>query len=61
MEAVAAVLRLLREGEVHLHLIMLAVARITGELGASTALAGGQELERLLEELAEVLRQARQE
>jgi hypothetical protein len=34
----AAVLRLLREGEVHPQVIVLAVARVAGELGASAAL-----------------------
>lgn len=50
-----AVLRLLREGEVHPHLIVLAVARVAGELGASAALAGGQDVEKLLGELADVV------
>jgi hypothetical protein len=49
------VLRLLRLGEVHPQLIVLAMARVTGELAAA-ALAGGQELEPLLGELAEVVR-----
>jgi hypothetical protein len=51
-----AVLRLLRLGEVHPQLIVLAMARVTGELAAAAALAGGQELEPLLGELAEVVR-----
>src|SRR5687768_3201021 len=37
-----AVRRLLRAGEVHPRLIVLAVARVTGELAASAALAGGR-------------------
>ena len=57
----AAVLRLLREGEVHPQVIVLAVARVAGELGASAALAGGQDVEKLLGELADVVRQAGQE
>jgi hypothetical protein len=56
----ATVLRLLRLGEVHPRLIVLAVARVTGELAAA-ALAGGQELEPLLGELAEVVRHAGRE
>ena len=48
------VLRLLRLGEVHPQLIVLAMARVTGELAAAAALAGGQELEPLLGELAEL-------
>jgi hypothetical protein len=37
---------------------ILAVTQITGELGASAALASGQEVEELLGELAKVLQQA---
>ena len=57
----AAALRLLREGEIHPQLIVLAVVRVAGELGAATALAGGQDYEGLLGELAEVMRQAGRE
>lgn len=52
----AAALRLLREGKVHPQLVVLAAARIAGELGAGAALAGGMEVETLLGELAEVVR-----
>ena len=54
----AAVLRLFHEGEVHPWVIILAAARVAGELGASAALAGGQDVEGLLDELAGVMRQA---
>ena len=54
----AVVLRLLQEGAVHPQLLILAVTQIAGELGASAALASGQEVEELLAELAEVLQQA---
>jgi hypothetical protein len=54
----ATVLRLLQEGEVHPQLLILAVTQIAGELGASAALASGQEAEVLLGDLAEALRQA---
>jgi hypothetical protein len=54
----ATVLRLLQEGRVHPQLLILAVTQIAGELGASAALASGQEVEELLAELAEVLQQA---
>jgi hypothetical protein len=37
---------------------VLPVTQIAGELGASAALASGQEVEKLLGELAEVLQQA---
>ena len=52
-----AVMRLLQEGEVHPHLVVLALARVTGEAGAGAALAGADP-EELLRELAEVVRQA---
>jgi hypothetical protein len=55
------VLRLLRAGAVHPRLIVLAVARVTGELAASAALAGDEELEPLLGELAELVRHAGRE
>jgi hypothetical protein len=55
------VLRLLRVGEVHPQLIVLAVARVTGELAASAALAGGEDVEPLLGKLAEVVRHTGQE
>ena len=54
----AVVLRLLQEGRVHPQLLILAVTHVAGELGASAALASGQEVEKLLAELAEVLQQA---
>ncbi len=54
----ATVLQLLQEGKVHPQLLILAVTQITGELGASAALASGQEVEELLGELAGVLQQA---
>ncbi len=57
----AAVLRLLREGEVHPQVIVLAVARVAGEVGASAALAGGQDVEKLLGDLVEALQQAGRE
>ena len=55
----AAVLQLLQAGEIDPRLIVLAVAQIAGELGATTALASGRrEAEDLLDELAEVVRQS---
>jgi hypothetical protein len=57
----AAVLRLLREGEVHLHLIGMAAARVAGELGASAAIAGRQDVEELLGKLATIVREAGRE
>jgi hypothetical protein len=57
----AAALRLLRDGEVHPHLIVLAVARVAGEPGASAALAADEDVEAMLGDLAEMLRQAGQD
>ena len=57
----AAVLRLLKEGEVHPRLVVLAVARVVGELGAAAALAGGEDAEALLDALAEFVREAGRE
>ena len=51
----------LRVGEVHPRLIVLAVARMTGELAAAAALAGDEEVEPRLGELAEVVRHAGRE
>jgi hypothetical protein len=55
------VLRLLQEGQVHPQLIVLTMARVAGELGASAALAGGQDTEKMLGELAEIMREAGRE
>jgi hypothetical protein len=54
----ATIIRLLQEGRVHPQLLILAVTHVAGELGASAALASGQEVEKLLGELAEDLQQA---
>jgi hypothetical protein len=53
-----AVLRLLREGETHPQLAVLAAAMAAGQLAAATALASGQDLEEALGELAEIVVQA---
>src|SRR3954467_6172065 len=50
--------RLLREGEMAPQLIVLAAARVAGELGAAMALADGQALDELLGELADLMRKA---
>jgi hypothetical protein len=54
----AAVVRLLREGKVHPQVIVLAAARVAGELGASAALAAEQNAEELLGDVAEFLQHA---
>jgi hypothetical protein len=54
----AAVLRLLKEGEAHPRVIVFAVARVAGELGAAAALAAGEDAGEVLEGLAGVVREA---
>jgi hypothetical protein len=56
-----AALELLRAGEVYPQLIVMAATRVAGGLGAAAALASGQVIEGLLDDLAEVLRQAGRE
>ena len=51
-------LRLLREGETHPQLMVLAAAMAAGQLAAATALASGQDLEEALGELTKVVVQA---
>lgn len=57
----AAVLRLLQDGDVHPQLVVLALARVAGEVGAGAALAGGMDLETMLGELAEAVRRSGRE
>src|SRR3954469_12434115 len=53
-----AVMRLFQDRDFHPHAVMLALARVTGEVGAGTALASEQDPEELLDDLAEVVRRA---
>ena len=53
-----AVLRLLRVGEIYPQVIVLAAARVADEIGANAALEGGEDVENLLGELAEIMREA---
>jgi glycine/D-amino acid oxidase-like deaminating enzyme len=53
-----AVLRLLQDGDVHPQLVVLAVARVAGELGAGIAQAGDMDLETILADVTEVVRKA---
>src|SRR3954463_3650313 len=55
------VMRLFRDSDIHPHVMVLALARVTGEVGAGTALAEEQDPEELLGELAEVVRRAGRE
>jgi hypothetical protein len=56
-----AVRRLVHEGAVDPRLILLAMTRVMGELAAASALAEGLDAEEMLEEVAELVRQAGRE
>ena len=56
-----AVMRLFQDSDIHPHVMVLALARVTGEVGAGAALAGEHDPERVLGELAEVVRRAGRE
>ena len=56
-----AAVRLLRAGETHPQLIVLAAAQAAGEMGAGLAVAGGDDLETVLADLAAILRHAGRE
>src|SRR5689334_560085 len=53
-----AVLRLLQEGEVDPQYVVLAAAGVTGELGADIARLGDVDLETVLGDLADLVREA---
>ena len=53
-----AVLRLLQEGEVDPQFVVLAAAGVTGELGADIARIGDVDLETVLGDLADLVREA---
>jgi hypothetical protein len=54
----ATALRLLQEGAVDPRLVVLAMALVTGEMAATTALAAGLDGEGLLGDVLEVVRRA---
>ena len=56
-----AVMRLFQDSDIEPYLMVLALARVTGEVGVSTALAGEQDPEELLGDLADAMRQAGRE
>src|SRR5689334_18337386 len=56
-----AVMRLLQDRDIHPHVMVLALARVTGEVGAGTASTGGRDPEELPGELAEAVREAGRE
>jgi hypothetical protein len=53
-----AALQLLQAGDLHPHVIVLALARVTGETGTAAAMVSGENPEKLLGELAAVVRRA---
>ena len=53
-----AVMHLFQDSDIHPHVMVLALARVTGEVGAGAALASEQDPEEMLGELAEVVRRA---
>ena len=55
------VMRLFQDSDIEPYLVVLALARVTGEVGAGAALAGDQDPEELLDDLAEVVRRAGRE
>ena len=55
------VMRLFQDRDLHPHAVTLALARVTGEVGTGAALAGEQDPEELLDDLAGVVRQAGRE
>ena len=50
--------RMLRESEIHPHLVVLAVARVAGELMGALAAASGHDLEEVLKDSTEIVQQA---
>ena len=55
------VMRLFQDSDIHPHVMVLALARVTGEVGAGTALASEHDPEELLDDLAGAVRQAGRE
>jgi hypothetical protein len=53
-----AVLRLQQVGGIYLPVLVLAVARMAGEMGAGAATVSGEDVESLLADLAEIMRAA---
>ena len=59
--ALVTALELLQAGRVHPHVLVLTAARVAGELGAAVALAGGLPVETMLDDVAEIVREAGQD
>ena len=57
----AACLECLGETRAYPHIIVMAAATVTGELGAAAAMASGEELAGLLNDLGDIVRRAGQE
>ena len=50
--------RMLREGAIHPHVVVLAVARVAGELMGALAAASGNNLDEVLRDSTEIVHQA---
>ena len=50
--------RMLREGAIHPHVVVLAVARVAGELMGALAAASGHNLDEVLRDSTEIVHQA---
>ena len=50
--------RMLREGEIHPQIVVLAAARVAGELMGALAAAGGHDLEEVLRDSTAIVHQA---
>ena len=50
--------RMLHQGKIHPQIIVLAVARVAGGVTAAAALAGGEDVEKMLSDVTEVVHQA---
>jgi hypothetical protein len=57
----AACLKCLHKTRAYPHIIVMAAATVTGELGAAAAMASGDDLTGLLDELGDIVRRAGQE
>ncbi len=50
--------RMLHDGDIHPHVVVLAVARVAGELMGALAVASGHDLEEVLHETTPIVHQA---
>ncbi len=57
-QVVEPIQRMLQAGEIEPHVIVLAVAKVAGELTAAFAAAGGYDQEEVLGDIAEIVRRS---